>query len=120
MHGTAPDSEWFFAMITVGEPEDPSVQDIAIGILHDVGNGQLQYFNRVNNTFSRLWINVMDGQILFTSGQPFSLAITCQLYGFEVAINGRHLSSHTHKLPIAQTITVWVRRLKRLENIEYY
>ena len=119
VHGTAPDNGQSYAMITVGEPGDPSVQDIAIAIQKRLDDSKVCHFSRVNDKYMYSCLK-LDGPSPFNIGQPFSLAITCQLYGFEVAVNGRHLSSHTHRLPIAQTMTVWVRRLKRWENIEYY
>ena len=120
MHGTAPDIGVFFIMIAVGEPGEPPFQDTAIAVRPNLNNNRvkLHVFNRVNNKIS--WLPLQDGQMPFTAWQPFSLAITCQLYGFEVAVNGRHVASYTHKLPIAQTMTVWMRRLKAVEKVEYY
>ena len=117
VHGTAPDSGPTLTMIAVGEPGEPPVQDVAIAIYHDVTNDNVQLFSR---NIKNSWLPINGGPMPFSAGQPFSLAITCQLYGFQVAVNGRHFHGYTHKLPIAQTMTVWTRLLKEIENIEYY
>ena len=118
MHGTAPDSGPTYTMIAVGEPGEPPVQDLAIAIVHQVTNDNVHLLSRNNNTYSRLTIE--GRQMLFFAGEPFSLAITCQLYGFQVAVNGRHFHDYTHRLPITQTMTVWTRWFKEIEKIEYY
>ena len=118
MHGTAPDGGPTYTMIAVGEPGEPPVQNVAIGIRQDTTNENVHLLSRNNNTYS--WLPIEGGPKPFSAGQPFSLAITCQLYGFQVAVNGRHFYSYTHRLPIAQTMTVWTRWLKEIEKIEYY
>lgn len=43
------------------------------------------------------------------AGEPYTVEIVCQLYGYAIAINGEHHSIYEHRLAFSKTMTAIIR-----------
>ena len=76
------------------------------------------FFSKVNGewkTYQTLY------NMPFEAGEPFIVAITCQLYSFEIAVNGTHFATFKHVLPIPEFVGIRVsRRVNHVDKIQYF
>ena len=61
-----------------------------------------------------------DGYSGLLPGRYFTMSIICQMYGYEIVVNGYHFATFYHRIPITQTMWITVDPHVRLEPMEYY
>jgi hypothetical protein len=56
----------------------------------------------------------------FSPGQPFTVMVVAQLFGFEVAVNGKHFIHYRYRLPLANNMVVMLNNVPYIQKIEYF
>lgn len=60
------------------------------------------------------------GGMPFSPGQPFTVMIVAQLFGFEVAVNGEHLAYYVYRQPVVRDMAVMLTDVPHIQKIEYF
>lgn len=76
----------------------------------------------VRNTYSGSgWgVEERSGGMPFSPGQPFTVMIMAQLFGFEVAVNGNHFTHYQYRQPLASQMVVMLTNVPYIQKIEYF
>lgn len=76
----------------------------------------------VRNTYSGGgWgVEERSGDMPFSPGQPFTVMVIAQLFGFEVAVNSKHFTYYRYRLPLASNMVVMLNNVPYIQKIEYF
>ena len=76
----------------------------------------------VRNTLTEnSWgVEERDGGMPFSPGQPFTVMVVAQQFGFEVAVNGNHFTTYRYRQTPISTMVVMLTGVPFIQKIEYF
>lgn len=120
IHGVALDSRDFAIHLYATEP-----QKLSMPLSADIALAIKPFFNEsvvtLNSLIGGRWgAPQRERTLLLEPSKPFIVAITLQLYGYEISLNGVHLTTYNHRLPFSLASTVMAQSLDYVYRIRQY
>ena len=74
-----------------------------------------------NSRIGNIWgVEERGGGMPFSPGQPFTVMVVAQMYGFEVAVNGKHFTTYRYREPLFRNMVVMLTSVPYIQKIEYF
>ncbi|KAL5479447.1 hypothetical protein EMCRGX_G022971 [Ephydatia muelleri] len=120
IHGVTPGNGDFAIHLYASEP-----QKLTVPLSADIALAIKPLFNEtavtLNSLIGGLWgVPQRERTLPLEPSKPFVVAITWQLYGYEIALNGVHFTTYNHRLPFSLTSTVMAQSLDYVYRIRLY
>ena len=119
VHGTAPNTCTNFTIDLV-QTSVSNYSDDKIHLHLKVQLEQPQVVVRNSHTGNSWGVEERGGGMPFSPGQPFTVMIIAQLFGFEVAVNGNHFTYYRYRLPLSHQMAVVLSDVPHIKKIEYF
>lgn len=120
VHGVAPSNGEFSIHLYSTDPQKftvPMAADIALSMKPLLNESSVI----LNSLIGGRWgVPQMEKGSPFEPSKPFVVAITWQLYGYEIAINGVHFASYNHRLPFTFNSTIMAQSLDYVYRMKLY
>ena len=120
VQGNAPESGDFAIQLYAADPRKltvPLSADIALSIKPRFNESTVI----LNSLIAGHWGKAQVERALpLEASKPFICAITWQLYGYEIALNGVHFTTYNHRLPFTMTATVMTSSLDYVYRVKLF
>ena len=119
IHGTAPNTCTNFTIDLV-QTSACNYSNSNIHLRLKVQLEQPQVVIRNSRSGNSWGVEERNGDMPFSPGQPFTVMIVAQLFGFEVAVNGNHFTYYQYRQPLNSQMVVVLTGVRYIQKIEYF